>query len=268
MGAGFATVSKDDGVVLTSASVNGFELSELRFPDGYIQGAFEPERPYLAVVLSGALEKTFVGRRMSLEGGSALTMPAGAKHGARFGSSGARIVIVMSKDANGCFEHLVELNGRELGWLATRLAGELRAADTAAPLAAEGYALELLAATTRETSTERRAGRDPAWLKEAEEYLRESKGETVGLGDLAKAINVHPTHLARTFRARYGVSVGEYGRRLRLARAATELARTETPLSLIATEAGFADQSHFTRVFRRYVGTTPARFREATRVPS
>jgi AraC family transcriptional regulator len=80
---------------------------------------------------------------------------------------------------------------------------------------------------------------------------------------------VHPIHLARTFRARYGISVGEYGRRVRIEWAAAEIARGESSLAAVATEAGFADQSHFTRLFRRYVGTTPARFRAAQvrRVP-
>jgi AraC family transcriptional regulator len=77
-------------------------------------------------------------------------------------------------------------------------------------------------------------------------------------------VGVHPTHLGRVFRAHYGVSVGEYGRRFRLARAATELARTDMPVAVIATRAGFADQSHFTRLFKRYAGTTPARYREET----
>jgi AraC family transcriptional regulator len=66
------------------------------------------------------------------------------------------------------------------------------------------------------------------------------------------------------FRAHHGVSVGEYTRRLRLAWAAVELARTDTPLAVIATNAGLADQSHFTRLFRRHLGITPARYRAQT----
>ena len=88
--------------------------------------------------------------------------------------------------------------------------------------------------------------------------------DCVGLVELAGAVGVHPTHLARVFRAHYGVSVGEYGRRLKVERAAKEVARSDTPLNVIALRAGFADQSHFTRVFKRYVGTTPARFRAET----
>jgi AraC family transcriptional regulator len=78
-------------------------------------------------------------------------------------------------------------------------------------------------------------------------------------------------HLARAFRTRYGVSVGEYGRRLRLEWAAAEVARSDTPLALIAARAGFADQSHFTRVFKQHIGATPGAYRrvvQARDVPS
>jgi AraC family transcriptional regulator len=266
---GFATVTDEEGISVTSAEVNGFTLSELRFPEGYVQALFEPELPYLAVVLEGALVKSFPRRALELASAYAVAIPVGATHGARFGRDGARIVIVRPRSASdpvaGCFDRVVELRGRELTWLAWRLAGELRASDAAAPLAAEGFALELLAATTRETRTERAPGRPPAWLRSAEELLRARLADRIGLGQLAEAVGVHPTYLARAFRAHYGLSVGEYGRRLRLAWAAAELARTDTPLAEIAASAGFADQSHFTRVFRRQVGTTPARYREQAR---
>jgi AraC-like DNA-binding protein len=233
MRAGFATVTEDQGVLVTSADVDGFTLAELRFPPGYIQGEFEPDLPYLALVLDGALEKSFRLRTIQLDRACALTMPTGATHGARFGPKGARIVIVKPKKPSdrvtGCLDRLVELRESGLSWLAWRLAGELHVADAAAPLAAEGFALELLAATSRETrGADRPVGRPPAWLGCAEEMLRARVGDCVTLGELADAVGVHPTHLARVFRARYGVSVGEYGRRVRLAWAATEVARTET----------------------------------------
>lgn len=258
----FATMTEEDGVVARSADVNGTMVAELRFPPGYVQDEFDPDRPYLAFVLDGRLQKSFRRRTIDLAASAAVTMPAGAAHGARFGSAGARIIIVKpSKHVAGCLDRLAELRGRGLDWLAWRLAAELRAADASAPLAAEGLALELLAATSRETRAEPSLGRAPAWLRSAEELLRERVGECVGLAELANAVGMHPTHLARVFRAHYGVSVGEYGRRLKVARAATEVASTETPLNVIALRAGFADQSHFTRVFKRYVGTTPARYR-------
>jgi AraC family transcriptional regulator len=266
MGMGFGTVTEEEGIFVTSAEVNGFTLSELRFPKSYVQPPFEPELPYVAVVLDGALVKSFPRQSLELGRANAVTIPVGATHGALFGSDGARILIVKPRSASepvaGCFDRVAELRGRELTWLAWRLAGELRASDAAAPLAAEGFALELLAATTREARPERSPGRPPAWLRSAEELLRARLADRIGLGELAEAVGVHPTYLARAFRVHYGLSVGEYGRRLRLAWAAAELARGEKPLVEIAASAGFADQSHFTRVFRRHVGTTPARYRE------
>jgi len=269
MRSSFATLTTDEGVSVRSADVDGFNLAELQFPPGHVQVEFEPDTSYLACVLDGRLEKSFRFRSIHLDAACAVTMPAGAAHGARFGSKGARIMIVRpsspANGASGCLDRLVELHGAGLAWLAGRLAAELRASDAAAPLAAEGLALELLAATSRETARPgRRSGRPPAWLQAAEELLRARLDECVGLSDLGGAVGVHPTHLARVFRARYGVSVGEYGRRLRLARAATELAGTDIPVAVIAGRAGFADQSHFTRFFKRYAGTTPARYRAET----
>jgi AraC family transcriptional regulator len=269
MGAGFATVAKEEGIFSTSADVNGFTVAELRFPPGYVQPEFEPELPYLAVVLDGSLEKSFRLRTMSLERAYAVTMPSGAGHGARFGSNGARIVIVRQRQETSpavrCLDRLLELRDGRLSWLGWRLAAELRASDAAAPLAAEGFALELLALTSREQGAERPLRRPQPWLRSAEELLRTRISDRIGLTELADSVGVHPTHLARAFRARHGLSVGEYSRRLRLAWAAAELAAGETPLATIAAAAGFSDQAHFTRLFKREVGITPARYREETR---
>jgi AraC family transcriptional regulator len=262
MGAGFATVAEKDGVVLRSADVNGFTVAELCFPPECVQDEYEPELPYLAVVLHGAMEKSF-GTGLSFGAGSALTMPAGARHSARFGPEGARIVIVRARDASSdlarSLRDVVRLRGAGLSWLARRLSAELRASDSAAPLAAEGLALELLAAATRETATRPRCA--PPWLDAAEELLRARTGECVRLGELSAELGVARVQVARAFRDRHGVSVGEYGRRARLEWAAGETAHTDRPLVEIAAAAGFADQSHFTRLFKRYLGTTPARYR-------
>ena len=254
--AGFASVFEDEGVLSRSGDVNGFTIGELRFPAGYVQASFEPDLPYLAVVIGGALEKSF-GRGLALHEGVALTMPSGATHSARFGPDGARIVIVKSRGlASGLhFDRLRRLRG--LGLLARRLASELRATDAAAPLAAEGIALELLAATARESAPPECA----PWLRDAEELLRVRRSECVRLSEVARELGVPAVRIARAFRKRHGVSVGEYGRRARIEWAAAQIVGGDRALAEIAAEAGFADQSHFTRLFRRYLGTTPGRFR-------
>jgi AraC family transcriptional regulator len=272
---GFATAIEEDGVVALSARLRGLTLVELRFPPDYAQAPFEPPEPYAGFVLEGAMAKSFRSRTLDLGSGSGFVMPVGATHGARFGPTGTRVIIVKSNGASsrvaGSFERLAEVRGPGLSSVAWRLAAELAASDAAAPLAAEGLSLELLAATARETSPDRRARRPPFWLRSAEELLRAETRRSLGLSELADCVGVHPAHLARAFRAHYGVSVGDYGRRVRIERAAVEIARGERAIVAIAAEAGFADQSHFTRLFTRYIGTTPARYRRelsASSVPS
>ena len=260
-----AEAVEEDGILVRSAAVNGFAVTELRFAAGYVQPEFAPPRPYVAVVLGGSLVKTIGRSTVELDVRSAVTMPAGQVHGARFGPHGAHVLAVaLAGPARGLpsLTRMAAVSARNLSWLARRLAAELRARDETAPLAAEGFALELLAATEREVRAERRPTAPPVWLDDAVELLEARIGGRIGLGELAQEVGVSAARLAREFRVRYGVSVGEYVRRLRIEWAAAELVRGERSLAEIAAEAGFADQSHFTRVFRRRVGTTPSRYRE------
>ena len=78
-------------------------------------------------------------------------------------------------------------------------------------------------------------------------------------------VGVHPVTLARAFRRTFGCTIGEYLRRLRIERAAEQLATGTQPLAEIALAAGFADQSHFSNVFRRRVGMSPSAYRREVR---
>ncbi|HEY0098454.1 MAG TPA: helix-turn-helix transcriptional regulator, partial [Pyrinomonadaceae bacterium] len=89
--------------------------------------------------------------------------------------------------------------------------------------------------------------------------------EQVTLAGVAGAVGVHPVYLAARFRKHYQCTVGEYVRRLRVEVACREVVRTDRALSEIAPSVGFYDQSHFTNVFRRHTGMTPAQYRAAFR---
>src|SRR3546814_13632628 len=83
------------------------------------------------------------------------------------------------------------------------------------------------------------------------------------LESLAETAGVHPVHLAREFHRRFGCTVGHYIRQRRIEFACHRLTASRDPLSEIAVEAGFADQSHLTNTFRRLVGMPPGRFRRS-----
>jgi AraC-like DNA-binding protein len=84
------------------------------------------------------------------------------------------------------------------------------------------------------------------------------------LADLARAACVSRFHFARLFRQSTGQSPMRYVARYRVERAKRLLAEGGRHISDIAVETGFFDQSHLTRVFRRVVGVTPARFARAS----
>jgi AraC family transcriptional regulator len=133
--------------------------------------------------------------------------------------------------------------------------------DVCVPLIAEGITLEMLAYLTRKKLTpETRA---PKWLGRVVERLNDEFTENISSEELALEANVHPVHLASVFRRFYHQTIGEYVQKKRVAHASELLLNREIPLTEIAYSAGFSDQSHFTRVFRRFTGLTPGAFRRS-----
>jgi AraC-like DNA-binding protein len=83
--------------------------------------------------------------------------------------------------------------------------------------------------------------------------------EKVTLRQVSQEIHAHPAHLVRMFSREFGISPHQYlaGRRIDLARG---LLLDGMPASLAAATAGFCDQSHLSRSFRRVLGTSPGRY--------
>src|SRR4030095_10351225 len=101
----------------------------------------------------------------------------------------------------------------------------------------------------------------PGWLRDARELIHDRFAETITLAEIARALDVHPVHLARMFRKHFQCPMGEYQRRLRVEYASCQLMNTKVPLAEIAQSAGFSDQSHFSNTFRKQTGMTPRKFR-------
>lgn len=97
--------------------------------------------------------------------------------------------------------------------------------------------------------------------------LEASPAASPSVDAMAGAERMHPVSLGRAFRRTYGCSITEYRQRLRVAAAARALLESGTSLVDAALDLGFADLSHFTRVFRRLLGVPPGEFRAALRDP-
>jgi AraC family transcriptional regulator len=98
-------------------------------------------------------------------------------------------------------------------------------------------------------------------LKRALDYIQANLGSEIHLEDLARAVGLSPFHFAKLFKLSTGSTPHQYVLQRRLERATELLRSAELSLSEVALECGFADQSHFANVFRRFMGVTPSQFR-------
>ena len=148
--------------------------------------------------------------------------------------------------------------------LARRLAHEFQQMNSGASLLLEALSLEILVAAARSTSirSERTA---PQWVERARELIHARFAERLTLEEIAAHADVHPVHLATVFRRRFHCTIGDYIRDRRIEYASRELAKARTPLALIALDAGFANQAHFSTTFKRMTGFTPAAYRKSFR---
>jgi transcriptional regulator of acetoin/glycerol metabolism/AraC-like DNA-binding protein len=104
-------------------------------------------------------------------------------------------------------------------------------------------------------------GLPPGALRRVREYIDVHLGDRTQLTELSAVAGVSVHHFAREFKRSTGVTPHDYLTQKRIDRAREMLARTGWSLAEVAFAAGFSDQSHMSRHFRRLLGMTPGQFR-------
>lgn len=250
---------------------HGLRVSVTNYAGGSALPLHEHDDAYLCLVAAGSYSQQSSGRDTDCRPGLLLVHPHGHRHANRFAGSGARCLSVflsagLAADAGVrrlLGDHRVlQLPGADR--LLRRLERELAANDDAVALALHAAVFELVAQACR---LEHAPGQ-PRWLGRVLERLHDDPLATPSLQALASLAGVHPAHLARCFQQAQGVSVGEYQRGLRIGIACKALAEGRRPIAAVAAEAGFTDQSHFARVFKRMTGQTPRDFRHGMQTAS
>src|SRR4051812_15606562 len=132
--------------------------------------------------------------------------------------------------------------------------------DPASEFIIEGLAMELLGELLRRQNDGLVVPMSD-WLEVVRDIIHERYREPLSLRELGQAAGVHPVHLARAFRKRYGCCIGDYLRQMRVAGACRDLANSDIEMAEIAGRNGFADQSHLCRVVKQYTGASPGRHR-------
>ena len=93
-------------------------------------------------------------------------------------------------------------------------------------------------------------------------FIDRHAGEALSLGRLAGEAHLSKYHFARVFQEATGLSPWAYVLEARIRRAKALLEEEDLPLSQVALEAGFCDQSHLTKAFKKAEGTTPGQYRK------
>jgi AraC family transcriptional regulator len=100
-------------------------------------------------------------------------------------------------------------------------------------------------------------------LNRVQDYIEAHLDDRLSLTELAGVACLSPYHFSRSFKQATGVGPQRYVMPRRLDRAKSLMRQSNQPLAFIAQEAGFADQSHLTSIFRRETGMTPGQYRAA-----
>lgn len=97
-----------------------------------------------------------------------------------------------------------------------------------------------------------------------DDFLRRLHGDPyaeLNIGDVAGQLGYSRSYLHNRFRTEVGMSPSDYAQRLRIKRCCQRLTATEESVTDIAIEFGFGSSQYFSRVFRKYLGTTPSEYR-------
>jgi AraC family transcriptional regulator len=238
-------------------------VSAMRFPSDITLPRHNHPQATIAVILAGGFSGSYRGGERDCQIQSVIVEPAGEQHANRFGH-GETTILAVSLEATDAWRAVETAAGKLsfyrdpfAGLIARRAVNELESPDDVTPMALEAAAMEIVARVTRDALQDGR----PAWLREVRDLVHDRYAESLSLADVAAVIGVEPERIARTFRRAFGEPLAGYVRRIRVDAAAAMLATTDVPISQVAADVGFSDQSHLTRCFGRYVGTTPGRYR-------
>ncbi len=257
-----------DAVLLGELRAGPFHVTHKHYTHDFAQGYHEHEAGSIDFILEGGGKGIYAGREIVSYAGMVEFFREEIRHKFIGGGGGIRTmhVLVPGEMLQGCAElrdiACEALTHTKALRLAVSLLNELNAPDRSSPLETESLVCELFDEVTRGGSAiNPRAG----WIGKVRDALHGTHDRPICLEELAQIAGVNRAHLARVFKAKLGVSVGQYHRAVRTHRAAQRLSDPRVSIARVAQESGFADQAHLTRVFRDHFDVTPSAYRQCLR---
>lgn len=232
-------------------------LPDVDIPEHYHENA------YLSLLINGAYEETNRKEETIVTPGEIVFRPAGYNHTNHFSKAGGKCLnIELKKDL---------LQKYDLDKLIPKGAAVYKAGvfeylyrvlysftnDVAADLSEE-YILNWLAAHSENKIPVRLV-----WLPKVKTILETEFDVHHTIQSIADRVFVHPIYLARAFKEREGLTIGEYQLKARVKKAMELLFNSGMSVAQIGYTTGFTDAAHLIRSFRLYYQISPGKFRQS-----
>lgn len=238
----------------------GVVLSQFVLGPHYRRDTHTHERPGVVLGLEGTIHISVGTRRHQLTIGEALVLPGEAQHSEAVDRVPTRCLLIEpAQDSEG--EALFAIDKTVADPALQRLARLFAASGAVAEA-------RTLVALWRELLLVLCCGRQPVgafpervqWLSRAVDRLRGTARQRPALGLIAGDVGVSREHLARVFKQHTGCTVEDTCGGSKCWRRGA-IFGSLLPISSVAQATGFADQSHLTRTFKRYLCITPLQYR-------
>ena len=256
------------GESLQRQKVSAFTLSERFYSPFFSTPKHAHDNALFCLVLKGSYTETYGRKRLDCLPSTLLFHAGDFPHAENYHDQGGHSFIVEIekiwlaniRDQINFPTFSIDFKNGNLPQLGAKLYQEFRRFDALSPMIIEGLMLEIAGETARQTFEKK--NQIPMWLKKVEALLLDRFNEQISLNEIAEFVNIHPVHLAQSFRKFRQTTIGNYLREIRLENAKKDLIETNQTLSEISFNNGFSDQSHFSRLFKQKFGVTPSQFRK------
>jgi AraC family transcriptional regulator len=220
------------------------------------------ENAYLSLLISGKYSEKNSAQQMQLQAGEVIFRPAGYEHANDFPVEGGNCLNIEIKKevvdqfdlANHLPQEMKVYAVGELAWL-YQVFYEFKCGQR--PDFLEEHLVNWLSQKVQFKTPSRLP-----WLSSLKSILESEYDGNHTIPSLAKRVFVHPIYLARAFKEKTGLTIGNYQSKVRMRKATALIFKTDKTISDIALTTGFSDSAHLVRSFRQFYKTSPARFRQ------
>jgi len=235
---------------------NNIEIERVKIPPNFEFKNHSHCNSHICIIGGGSFEevkgkKTFECKKQSIR----ISKPA-ANHEIYFGSEGAECIIIQlnKRFANlGCFG----FRFKEDSFFSSDSQNINDFFNTQNINNTSPSGLEILLKKFLVISLNENELYEPDWLKEAKDIVDSNPSYSFDSSKIAEKVGVHRVHLSRSFSKYTGCTLHEYIILRKLHEAHKFLKEPDLNISAAAYEAGFSDQSHFNKIFKKYFNTNP-----------